>query len=113
MRPPVRSIRVTALFVLLLQILAQGALPLADASSATREAPSVAHVESQAQDGCADGHDHAACVICRVLQGTSVVPRGEGRLTFDAPVDPVTLGDDVHVRAALRAPSQPRAPPLA
>lgn len=114
MRAPVRSIRVTAFLLFLLQVLAQGVLPLADASGANRETPSGAHVESQAQEGCTSSHDHAACVICRVFQGPSVTARADGPLAFDAPVASVTLADEnLQLRAAPRAPSQPRAPPLA
>lgn len=114
MRTPSPFIRVTALFVFLLQIIAQGALPLADAALETRDMALGAHVESQSQDGCASGHDHSACGICRVMQTVASPSRGDARLAFAAALRGAAPTDDARdVRATPRGPSQPRAPPLA
>lgn len=114
MRAPSPFIRVTALFVFLLQIIAQGALPLADAALETRDPALGAHVESQSQDGCESGHDHSLCAICRALQTIASPSRGDDGLALAAGLRSTAPTDDARdVRATPRASSQPRAPPLA
>lgn len=114
MRAPSPFIRLTALLVLLLQSIAQGALPLADAALETRDPALGAHVESQSQDGCASGHDHSVCAICRALQTVASPCRGDGRLSYTASRHSAAPTDETRdVRATPRGPSQPRAPPLA
>lgn len=114
MHVPRWSIRITALCVFLLQVIAQEALPLADAVHETRDSALGAHVESQSQEGCASGHDHDACVICRGLQAAAAPSRGDNRLVFAAAQLSVNPADDARQsRASPRSPAQPRAPPLA
>lgn len=114
MRAPRWSIRLTALCVLLLQVIAQGALPLADAATETRGGAPGAHVESQSQEGCASGHDHSACVICRSLQAVASPSRGDGGLVLAAALSAASPADDARSpRATPHGPTQPRAPPLA
>lgn len=114
MRAPSPFIRGTALLVLLLQIIAQGALPLADAALESRDPALGVHMESQSQDGCASRHDHAACGICRALQTAASPSRGDARLAYAAALHSAAPTEDTRdLLATPRDPSQPRAPPLA
>lgn len=114
MRASSPFIRVTALLVFLLQITAQGALPLADAALETRGPDLGVHVEAQSQEGCESGHDHSVCAICRALQTVASPSRGDDGLAHAAALRSAAPADDARdVRATPRASSQPRAPPLA
>jgi len=95
--------------LLLLQVVAGGAVSLADASEPLTAA---SHIEARHEPGCPVLHDALRCALCHYA-GTRVVVQQTAITTPDRPapivaprVDPVPV-----IAARLQFTASPRAPP--
>ncbi len=103
-----RGIASLATLLLVLQVVAGGAVTLADASEPLTAA---SHIEAQHEPGCPVLHDVSRCVLCHyagmriVVQQTAGSTPARPRPIGAPPLDPVpVVAADVHLTAPARAP---------
>lgn len=103
---------------LLLHLLVVGWAPLADAALEAASAAEPIHIEAERDTGCARGHNHFFCQLCRAIELQITGPTRPALATPLAPVRRLSLAEapeapEAFSGACVPSPLGPRAPPPA
>lgn len=104
-----------ALVLALVQLVALGVLPAADAVLDIEQMELPLHIESEGSKECAPPHDHVFCQVVRSLAAAAEAPAVSGAIGIAAPVFRLhePPASDLTIRRFLTRSVGSRAPPLA